>query len=880
MLKVQRKARFLLGVSSLMVAFPAHAVGAQAVDPTVQSDPAASPDIAAQPDVAASDDQDQGEIVVTGTLIPGIAPVGTNVLTMNREDIIATGAASANDLLTRTPQVSSAFLSTPTVSSSDSGLSLIRPNIRDLGASGTNTTLVLADGHRLVGAGVLQSTPDPDVIPPAVLERVDIVPDGGSSIYGSDAIGGVINYITRKRFDGIEASGHYGFANNYQAVDLNILAGKDWGSGSAYAAYTWADNDAILGKDRDFMRQITPNQGYCPPGTITANGTTYALPGRTPGTMTDCDVTDNNTYWPATTRHSVFASLNQDLAHNVTVDVRGYYTRRNITNFMDLTAVMPQTLTVTNANPFFQPIGTETQQTINTSFQGVLDNRLRNRLTSFGVSPSLTAQLGGSWQLRLLTNYGRSNTVTRTIQINPAAALASTNPATALNPYDLGSNSEAVLDSIYNESSEFAKQRLLNARAVLDGPLFRLPGGEVRLAAGAEYLKEKHVATTVTGARSASRDVKAIFGEIVLPVVGDDNSMTGIQSLTFSASGRYDDYSVLGGTFNPKVGVTYEPLSGVKVRANWGESFNAPSIVDATGVVAAGGLPSGAFSVPGQTSPWAVIIAGNTGSEMRPQTAQTWSLGVDIRPQAIPGLNLSATYYNLKLKDVIGLLFGAPVLPELEPFIRENVPCAEALAQFGSATSFLVPLPTVCALSPTVALYDYRVQNLGIIKQDGIDFNFFYDRPVSFGSIRLGLAGTYTLNRDVARVPGAPFIEQLDTPGRSRLSFVASAGAQVGDLNALASLNHRGGYDLNPPIPATNRFGAQDHVGSFTTVDLFFDYKLPQHWLRDVSITLNINNLFDQDPPFYNSCLGTTTCGFTNGSTLGRFIQLGVRTSF
>jgi iron complex outermembrane recepter protein len=879
-MKVQRRARYLIGVSTLMIALPAHPVNAQTAEPTVQGDPGASSDVMAQADIPASDDQSEQDIVVTGTLIPGIAPVGTNVVTMNREDIIATGAASANDLLTRTPQVSSAFLSTPTVSSSDAGLSLIRPNIRDLGASGTNTTLVLADGHRLVGAGVLQSTPDPDVIPPAVLERVDIVPDGGSSIYGSDAIGGVINYITRRRFDGIEASGHYGFADNYQTVDLNLLAGKDWGSGSAYAAYTWADNDAILGRDRDFMRQITPNQGYCPPGTIIANGTTYALPGRTAGTMTDCDVTDNNTYWPATTRHSVFASLNQDLAHNVSLDVRGYYTRRDITNFLDLSAVMPQNLTVTNANPFFSPVGTETAQTIRTSFQGLLDNRLRNRLTSLGVSPTLTAQLGGSWQLRVLGNYGRSRTATRGIQINPAAALASTNPATALNPYDLASNSDAVLDSIQTEQAEFAKQRLLNGRAVLDGPLFRLPGGQVRLAAGAEYIKEKHIATTVTGSRSASRDVKAIFGEIVLPVVGEDNAMTGIHSLTFSASGRYDDYSVLGGTFNPKVGVTFEPLAWMKIRANWGESFNAPSIVDATGVVAAGGLPSGAFSVPGQTSPWAVIIAGNTGSEMRPQTAQTWSLGVDIRPPVVPGLNLSATYYNLKLKDVIGLLFGAPVLPELQPFIRENVPCSEPLAQFNSAISFLVPLATVCALSPTVAVYDYRVQNLGIIKQDGIDFNFTYDRPVSFGAVRAGLAGTYTLNRDVARVPGAPYIEQLDTPGRSRLSFVASVGAQVGNLNALASLNHRGGYDLNPAIPATTRFGAQDHVDSFTTVDLFFDYKLPQAWLKDLSISLNINNLFDQDPPFYNSCLGTTTCGFTNGSTLGRLVQLGVRTRF
>lgn len=858
--------RLLLGASALVLAFAGQPAFAQAAGPEQADAPA-----------EVSTDED---IVVTGTLIRGSAPVGTNVISLSRADLEANGGKSANDLLTRIPQVSSAFLNTPTTSSSDSGLSVVRPNIRDLGASGTNTTLVIMDGHRLVGAGVLQSTPDPDVVPPAALEQIDVVPDGGSSIYGSDAIGGVINYITRRRFDGLEMSGRYGFADNYETVDLNITTGKDWGSGSAYISYAFANNDAVLGKDRDYQRQITANQGYCPPGTIFANGTSYALPGRTPGSLTSCDLTDNNSFWPDVTRHNLFASISQDIGESVTLDVKGYYAKRKLTHFLDLTAVQPQTLTITDTNPYFQPIGAETSQTILTSFQGVLDNRMRNDLTSLGITPTLTARLGSGWQLRVMGNYGQSKTLIRQKLINATAAVQSTDPATALNPYDLGANSPAVLRSVQTATRDLAHQYLYNARAIVDGPLFSLPGGDVRLAVGAEYIKEKYDRTTQgVPAGEQSRDVKAYFGEIVVPVVGADNRMGGIHSLTLSASARYDDYSAFGGTFNPKVGVTYEPTGWAKIRANWGKSFNAPSVIDATGVVAAGGLPSGAFAVPGQTSPWAIIIAGNTGADMRPQTAETWSLGADIRP--VSGLSMSATYYNLHLKDVIGLLFGAPVLPELAPFIRENVSCADTAVQFASAQSFLVPLSTVCALSPTVAVYDYRVQNLGVIKQDGIDFNVDYSHPVSFGSVHASVGGSYTLNRKVARVAGGTFREELDTPGRNRLALVASAGVKAGDFGATAFLNHRGGYDLNPGLPATARFPAQDSVGSFTTVDLFLTYDLPDNWLgKDVSFSLTVNNVFDQDPPFYNSCVGTTTCGYTNGSTLGRLIQFGVRTKF
>jgi iron complex outermembrane recepter protein len=841
--------------------------------------------------------QELEEVVVTGTLIRGIdAPIGTNAVGLTQADIAATGAMSANDILTHVPQVTTAFLQTPTVSANDGGATVTKPNIRDLGRASGSTTLVLVDGHRIAGIG----GPDPDVIPPGVLDRIEIVPDGGSSIYGSDAIGGVINFITKKEFDGFEAGARYGIGADYNSTDVNLTAGNSWDNGSAYVSYAYAEHDAILGRDRDYMRQISMNPGYCPPGTIQANGTTYALPSRTPGTMTECDNTDNVSFWPAVRRHSIFAAFNEEFTDAVALDVRAFYTRRETMSHYDFISQSPQTLLVTNANPYFQPIAGETSQLVDTSFAGVFDSRARFNLTEFGITPTLTAQLGGGWQLRLMGNYGTVTQTSTSIGIDDAAknsALAGTTLATALNPYDIGASNPAVLASIVRDNFNGGVARLYNGRAIADGSLFDLPGGEVRLAVGIEYTKEEAVDnknSVVTNGSGAvfgqetnlplalpdyRRHIESVFGELALPIVGSGNAVTGIHSLTFSASARYDEYSDVGNTFNPKFGLTYEPVDWIKARGNWGRSFNAPTPDQRSGLGFAGALP--AQLVPGQQAPFTLVLAG-AGSDVQPQTAHTWSFGVDVTPAAIPGLSVSATYYNILLEDQIGLLGLDQVAftPAFADYLKDNQTCASALATYGSLPSFLSPLSTLCALFPQaqMTVVDLRQQNLGKIKQDGIDFNFGYNRPVSFGLINAGLAGSYTLHRKNALVDGAPFVDELDSPGTSPFFFVASVGAQVGDVSASASFNHRQGYDLSPAA-VTPRFGTQRQVDSFDTVDLFLAYRLPW-WSNETSLTLNVTNVFDEDPPYYNGCLGTALCGFTNGSTLGRLTTVGLRSKF
>ena len=531
-----------------------------------------------------------GEFVVTGTQIRGVEPVGTNVVGLSREGIIETGSLDTNQLLAQVPQITSAFNQVPVLPSTDPGNSVIRPQLRNFGTvSGSSSTLVMIDGHRTVGAGITITAPDPGIIPPAVLERIDVVPDGGSAIYGSDAVAGVINFVTRRRFDGVQFDARYGFADNYHQWDTNLTVGKDWGKGGAYISYSRAERDALLGRDLDWFRQTTPNEGYGMPDTVLIDGTTYALPDRVPGTIAQVDNLDGQAFVPKEQRDSLFGVFNQELTDTVDLDVRAFYSKR--TNDIDIDSAGGTSRgegVITPANPFWVPIGSELQQTVRFSYGSLL--RV-NELEEYGVAATVTADISDDWQIRGLLNWGRSNNSLLEPNVDQGvetAALAATTTDTALNPYDLSRTNPAVLESIFWMDLDRGRQTMKDARVILDGSVFKMPGGEIRLAVGGEYTEEEAVfqftnSPTETVTTRPSRDITAFFGEVVIPLVGPDNAVAGIHSLSLSAAIRHDDYSDVGSTTNPRLGLSYKPVDWMTVRGNWGESFIAPSVADTSG---------------------------------------------------------------------------------------------------------------------------------------------------------------------------------------------------------------------------------------------------------------------------------------------------------
>lgn len=860
------------------------------------------------------------EIVVTGTLIRGMAPTGSNVVSMDEADIVVSGAATANDVLATIPQVSSNFNN---IRSLPPGAAVnLAPSLRNFGASAAPTTLVMMDGHRMVNAGVLSTSPDPDVIPPGVLGRVEVVTDGGSSIYGSDAVGGVINFITRDEFEGVEVSARYGLADDYGSSDFNITAGHNWGSGIGYISYSYAGNDEVLGKDRDFMRQVAPNTGECGPGTVFSGSnpstlTPYALPGRVAGTMTNCDNTDDKTFFPEVERHSVYGRLTQDLTESITFGLSAIYTKRESISHSDpestesdgggKSAVIcaPDISAETCAGlggvvySGYIPVGPDDSglQQVKFNYAGLMDNEQSNELELFQVTPSFTFDLMGEWQLKALASYGKSTTDSYYQQID-ASKQPALIAAGVLNPYSPRSASRSDLESLFVDSIGDGTQELVNARVVADGGVFEISGGSVGLAVGVEYTKEslKDVVygdfPSVTGAAGvdsidADRDIESAFFEVIVPLVSAQNSVWGVNELSVSLSARHDSYSDFGSTTNPKVGLTYSPIDAVTFRGSWGTSFVAPSLADTHAPdTRSTSLPAYAAFDPSAppASPTQMLIALIGGNpDLQPQEAEIWSFGADVDVTYIPGLSLSATYYDIHFEDQIAVNseFYTSVSQE---FWTLNPSQEEAEAAVAGTQPYLgidiATLYTPGFGNGVYSILDFRRNNLAEVKQNGVDFNLSYITDTKYGRLLADLSGTYTLKREVMSGPGKGFVDVLKEPGDSDLAYALSLGWQAGDFSAKATWNHTEGYGLEPSV-STVRFGNQKSVESFDTVDLFFQYDFQSSGLlENTSLTLNLNNVVDEEPPFYSGTTLGALPGYTNGSTLGRQALLGFRKKF
>jgi iron complex outermembrane recepter protein len=902
---------------------------------------------------AAADEPADREIVVTGTLLRGVAPGGSNVVALGQEQIQATGAQTTAQLLANIPQLNSfGTLLAPL----GSNITVNRPNLRSLpgfNTGGGSTTLVLLDGHRVVGMGNGSTTPDPDFIPPGALQRIDVVPDGGSAIYGSDAVAGVMNFITRRDFDGVEASGHYGIGDNYRTWDANATVGTKWDGGSAFISYAYAQRDGIFGRDRDYVRSfpvatglLAPNPTSalpftCETGNVLVAGNIYGLPFTTATAASrrynpnTCDLSDNASVIGPDHRHAVMAGLEQQLSPALSVSMRANYFNRQMSL---ITGAFSNNKNATAATRGFaaHQIGGEASQTVYFQFGENDSNRQDLGLETWGVNAEFTYRPGGDWRIRLLGNYGESTADSFTKTVNDTALTRAV--ANGLfDPYAWRNSDPAALAALFNfGNSSVSRQRQINFRVIGDGTLLTLPGGGVKLAVGAEYIKDGYNTINGTGVAGAiasgspaisvggvtlidpvaraprfdlSREVKAVFGELSIPVFSAENETTFFHSLTLSASGRYDHYSGgVGGTFNPKFGINWSPVEGIRIRGAWGKAFNAPGLTDlqqaaATSVNALGQLGSvpsflrfilppaalvSSGAVPNYNPAQQILIIGGNQPGIRPQSANTLSAGADIEPSFVPGLRFGATYWQIHMKDAIGTApwFDQPVWWNF--YRNTNVILNPNQAQIDNAlaqatTPFTGTLcatgaaPTLSGPSCIYAIFDTRKTNKGRVHYSGIDFYVNYRQDTSFGSIDAAWNGSIDLQRLESAGPGAPLNIDQRLFNNSNFRFTASAGANIGDFRAQVSWLHRQGYDTN-----TTTALPQTRVGAFNLFNLFFKYDVNgADMFKDLSFTLNVDNVFDQDPPLdYGAKQIASQSGYGNGFTLGRVFTFGVSKKF
>ena len=895
----------------------------------------------AAPDAKA--DEDAKEIVVTGTLIRGVTPVGSNSITLGQAKLEQVAPLSSNDLLATIPQVTNYFnrVALADLSIAVNQIQIARPNLRNISGNSASSsgTLILVDGHRVATAGVNQASVDPDLVPIGAIERVEVVTEGGSATYGADAVAGTINFITHKRFDGVKVDAHYGVADSYHQGDASITAGKTWDSGSIWISYSYAKSSALFGRDRSYIHFLNYSQqpyvgndtNCAVPTTSVTTKDNFGLGYKVvvPINTSHCDNSQDASKVPEAERHGAMVGFTQDLDSSTTIDIRGFYSQRKTHSSSDYTASVPLNSNNPYASSLSLPAGTAVGAGLATFFFAPLNRNITVPTTTsaqvgFNLSPllgpgaarsdvtikewganaELKHQFGDNWQVRGLVNWSESRSgyelsSLNVLRLNAASApSAPATTSTAFNPINVVNNNSAlVADLIDNVLAGQTKDSIINVRLIAEGKVIRLPGGDARLALGAEYFHDdlglRSGADIRVGAIGGipfnfyKRNVKSLFGELQLPLIA--NSQGG-SMLTVSASGRYDHYSDFGNTTNPKIGVTFKPASWFTLRGNWGKSFTAPTPLDQLNsanstITRFPIVPFTDATHPNVTGGQAIALQGSVAG-LQPQTATTWSIGADLQPTS--ELRISGNYYDVNFKNILSIptpnaaiftnfpnniVYGAALsLQQINDFFAARGPyTANQQAQLATAIAS-------SGGSTVNELIDFRTGNNGILHVKGVDFNLNYRHNTGFGGFDFSVSGNHQFSRKAQVSPTAPTSD--DNGGEYPKWFLeADAGIDVGQFRAQASWNYNGGYTLFAPLVAAP--ANQLSVGSFSTVNLFFKYQVSAEsgLFKNLSFTLNVNNAFDKAPPVF---LGNTTSNsaYANGFTLGRLFNFGVAKKF
>ncbi|HEU4651427.1 MAG TPA: TonB-dependent receptor, partial [Croceibacterium sp.] len=778
-------------------------------------------------------------------------------------------------------------------------------NIHGLGPF---ATLVIVDGHRVTSNS---RSIDPSVLPSLGVERVEVVADGTSAIYGSDAIAGVVNLIPRRSLDGGEAFARMGISEegDYTEKVFGLAYGKVFSRGQIMVAGEHVERSNLSGDDRAFfVSNQTPFGGpdgrttRCSPGTIRAGTTTYAIPqggvtqanasALVAGTRNLCELLRGQDLFPEQSYDTVNSTGTFDVTDWLSLFYDGFYSKREFYRRGGFITLANSTVPQTNAF-FVRPPGfTGTSYGIDYMATELPPGDTSGYAKSWQVTPGIRIQLPYDFQLEALVGRGETHdlseafTGANTAAIN--AALASSNPATALDIYGLGRTSPAVLATLANQIFLAPTDGDLWTYAVrLNGTVVTLPGGDAKIAAGYER-QDFDVAlgsarggpTTPITYRYFGRTVDSLYGELYVPIFGSGNAVPGFERLELNAAVRYDDYSDVGSTTNPKFGINWAPIDAITLRGSYGTSFRAPTIPEIYGN--SNNLFVQNYSNPGGGTIVGVALSGQN-LDLKPETATTWSVGADIAP--LPRLRASLTYWSVDYDNqVIANLSNLAILGS-EAFyagtgiILRGPAAAARVAELNASGVAFVGNPP----NPVTLFVDGRGQNLGTSQTRGIDFALDWSVDVSADdTLTFTTSGTYLTKYEVAVTPTAPLVDRRNIIFNP-LKFKARTSAiwDHGPISTRLTWTHVNGYINNvPTIP--------EEVSSFNPIDLAFTFTIGDDSAsgfiaKGFTFGFEVRNLFDEDPPYVNiTPSGNGSGGYdaTAADPIGRLFAASIRKAF
>lgn len=805
----------------------------------------------------AEEAKDVERIEVTGSRIKRTDLEGAVPVTViDRAAIDFSGQTSVSDLL-RNTTFNTAGSFRPQSGSSAQGISQV--NLRGLGAE---RSLILVDGRRLPKSPSTGNSQDLNSIPMAAVERIEVLSDGASAVYGSDAIGGVINIITRKDFNGAE------FRMGASTVSLpndggdreegSAVFGSSSDKASVIGGVSWNSRDIIF--ERDY-KWVSP--GASSFGNNWQSGT-RGFQSIIPAA--DCNSLENfymtasgacaynfnatNANEASTSNTSGFVKaeyqINDDwkiFSHTLVAKTKSFGRYAPSLNDAGEAARMSADSPNNPTNPlspFYDAAnGANREVEFRHRFAalGNRDNEVDNWTTDFLVGSAGTiGEVDVDFGVR--KNQSKTYEIGRGYLLGSAARAAIDNgdymlddPFGARFTTDADREEYAKMLSGFNvTTSRIGKFDQEEAFASAAFDVVELSAGTIQAVVGAEYRKETYAdlydslseAGVVGGSSGNSaggdRDLKSAYLETLVPLM---------EGLEMTVAGRYDKYSDYGNDFSPKVSFRWDAMEDLVLRASYGEGFRAPTL-DILTQKPASGNPTVSDDPTcinfGQAAGCEVQVSAITMANPEISSEESEQLSIGAAYQPTDWLNFSVDYYDIKIKNLIRF-FGAETLLTREQ-TGEPVPAGLGVERN--------------PLNDGIELITQGYANEGEWAISGVDLNV--NTNFDFGAYgRVNQALQVTHRIDSVIDGGRNTVKDLGEPQRR---MTLNHTYSLNDFDFAWNLNLIGDQYEDVTAQPDGSFLKEGHVATWVTHDVQAGYSFS----TGTKISIGAQNVFEKEP--------------------------------
>lgn len=853
------------------------------------------------------------EVLVTGSnlaLKGSIKEGPVPVTVLDAEDFKVRGSTTAYEALSTQP-----FFGGQADNDTRAGAGNINQvNLRGLGA---DYTLVLLNGRRI-------GSNDLNLVPFAAVERIEVVKDGASSVYGSDALAGVVNVILREDFEGFEAQGSYGNTTHYGdggKTQFSFLGGGRGERGSFLLSGQYEKQNAILSLEHplgetDDQREWGGLDLRSPrrnPGLITlGNGSNVMLAptfgtGETGSSAADyvapysqlLDKRQPNNLQNDREAGTIYAHGVFDLAGDAAELFGNFLYKSANVGYIDHRGTYLN-YTVPAAN-YWNPFGEDVAVSYLLDY-GSSDGRMERPLEAMQSDMDITMYTAGIRGTLGRVDYelAYSDYDRRDVQSHDGlsrALILQQLARTDSGALNLFGNAAVTADQLAPARAQFSRvyaSYVSSFTGVARFPLFELPAGPLATAVGFEFrengysqvldeslniFRDAASLTFLNDSSSAlSRSVDAYFAEVNVPLAGGNFSAPMLRQLDLGLAVRHEEFSDFGSATVPRATLRWKPLDNTNllVRASYSESFYAPRLADLT--------PQGDVNVDPYFDPLILDAAGNPlrydmetegggNPNLDASNGKYYNLGVVFSPELIDGLTVSVDAFWLEQTDGF-------ITPAKQVVLDGLAPGEVVRSTTLTPGDFYAGAP-VGRVTRVIA----RVANAATRDVAGIDLDLAYSFSTAWGDWTLGANTTYTTKFDYDNADGLGTQSALGKFTGSgvfssvpRVRSVLQIGNRIGAVSTSLVTNYVGSVE-------NTRYLNQE-VGSYVTTDLnvlvnLDDTDFGTGPLSGTTVGLSVRNLFDEDAPFYATAfLRGIATNSAYVDMVGQFVTLSLRKVF